>query len=434
MEANHPQPVPTALTASEGTITVRTPPSAPALATMRVEIEALLDDATRREFTNTIALVMKLGNKKPKFLGPRRRKIRNIVEENTQIVELYNKYVKAHMQKEKRLTYRLPVFEELEAQVRAAEAQMRQMEIEPQENEDVDMEDAAGIMDMVAAEKVMPEQAATITTANAHHEDAGITAAQSDIPEPAVTIAKTNQDAQAREGQGADGTAPCTVVGESVITAQSLPQPILKPNELVTPIVNTEAFPINRIQDVQALRYPLAKITGVWAHRKTCGDVVQVTIDMQDGPVDHLIINDVRIITAFGLREGNDFITIHEPYLKHMETFNIRIFPNQHVRNVKAFDVGEMVSARHAYLCWLEFRGSADPKGEPWAQEARKIAVQIGRRALDVWKEIDGYWQLEHGSGGRMYRENRMKYLGEDPVIDGNDLHEKKKIAMSVWG
>ncbi|KAH7093379.1 hypothetical protein FB567DRAFT_515229 [Paraphoma chrysanthemicola] len=347
------------------------------------------------------------------------------------------------------------------------------------------------IMEMVAAEKVMPEPAATIATEDAQPEDAGMTAARSEVPEPTVTIAGDDQDVHFEEGvatevehysgqetrqrvvpcdvspavveqasvtsatldehkpvdiamkpktrsqpegpQAANGTAPGNVSGEAIITAQSLAQPTHKPNELITPIVNPEAFPINRIQDIQALRYPLARITGVWAHRKTCGDVVQVTIDMQDGPVDHFIINDARLITAFGLREGNDFITVHEPYLRHMETFNIRIFPNQRVCSMKAFVVGEMVSARHAYLYWLEFRGSADPKGEPWVQEARRIATQIGRRALDVWKEIDGYWQLEHGSGGRMYRENRMKYLGEDPVIHENDLHEKK-MTMSVWG
>jgi hypothetical protein len=102
---------------------------------------------------------------------------------------------------------------------------------------------------------------------------------------------------------------------ESTHVMASEPQP--KTHVLVTPVTNPEAFPIDRIQDVQALRYPRAKIVGVWAHQNTSGDVVQVTVDMQDGPVNHIIIDDARLISALGLREGNnDVISIQHDHLR----------------------------------------------------------------------------------------------------------------------
>jgi hypothetical protein len=220
---------------------------------------------------------------------------------------------------------------------------------------------------------------------------------------------------------------------ESTHVMASEPQP--KTHVLVTPVTNPEAFPIDRIQDVQALRYPRAKIVGVWAHQNTSGDVVQVTVDMQDGPVNHIIIDDARLISALGLREGNnDVISIQHDHLRIDETFDIRLFPNQHPHDLNAFVVGELVSARHAYLYWLDLRGSADPKGAPYVQQARDIATQVGRRAPHIWKEIESYWELEHGSGGKMYRDKRIKYLGEDPVYCKAEEAKKREEARSMWG
>jgi hypothetical protein len=172
----------------------------------------------------------------------------------------------------------------------------------------------------------------------------------------------------------------------------------------------------------------------MWTHRNLDGTVVKVTADMQDGPVNHLIIKNARIITALGLREGtNDFITTHKEFFRLDETFLIYLFPDQRPRNLKNFVVGELLSARHAYLHWLDYRGSADPARPPYAQEARVLATRLGRRAPHVWKEVDEYWQLEQGNGGRMYRKNRLKYFGEDPTFT-ETARESRKDVPNMWG
>jgi hypothetical protein len=61
----------------------RTPKS---IADMRAEIEGLLDDAPRREFTNTVNAITTLDKRKPKHLEPHHQKLREIVTGNKQIV------------------------------------------------------------------------------------------------------------------------------------------------------------------------------------------------------------------------------------------------------------------------------------------------------------------------------------------------------------
>lgn len=202
----------------------------------------------------------------------------------------------------------------------------------------------------------------------------------------------------------------------------------------VTPVTNPEAFPIERIQVVQAQYYPSAKIVNVLTHRDPSGEVIRVTADMQDGPVNHFSIQDARIVAALGLRDGDgDKINIHESALKMHETFIIDILPNQRVKNLNNFVVGELQSARHAYLHWLDYRKCADPRCPPFVQEARTIAVRLRRRAHDVWREIDGYWQLEQGSGGIQYRNSRVENLGEDVQYDMSAYEKAKRALSSMW-
>jgi hypothetical protein len=205
----------------------------------------------------------------------------------------------------------------------------------------------------------------------------------------------------------------------------------------IIPIINPEDFPTKRIQVIQALRYPSARVVEMWSHRSVDGEIVQITADMQDGPVNHLVINDARIITALGLRDdGHDVISRDDESLRLDETFTISIHPGQRPKNVKNFVVGEMRTGRHAYLHWLDSRGTADPKRPPYPQEANRIAVQLGRRAMDVWKEIEGYWELEQGAAGKLYRVGRLKYLGEDPVYCEEDEKKAsvKAKTRSMWG
>jgi hypothetical protein len=118
------------------------------------------------------------------------------------------------------------------------------------------------------------------------------------------------------------------------------------------------------------------------------------------------------------------------------ETFLICNILNHRIQDSKVHIIGELRSARHAYLYWLEGRKTASPKWPPNVQEARRLAAHLGRRAPDVWKEIGCVWALEQGNGGRVYRENRLTYMGEDLDYDGDAKakSKEKKKTMCMWG
>ncbi|KAF2830288.1 hypothetical protein CC86DRAFT_271037, partial [Ophiobolus disseminans] len=379
-------------------------PTPMSLGTIRDHIESLLDPATRRNFANTANHLIRLGLRNGKHLEPRRQKLRGIVEANRQIWRLYNEYASVHIVAEKRVTYRLPVFRDL---VDEEEEDGDEMEIEEEEEDE-------------GAESEATEQSQDPTD-TPNSKMANI------IPRPHTRANLMRQhngtsELSAFETESANNQEEQTSDKENSID----PSPIINPtsplpphHRYIIPIINPEALPINRIQDIQALRYPSARIYAMLTHRNVNGDVIQVTADMDAGPVDHLLINDTRIITALELRQPDyDTISIQENILRINETFTIHISPSQRLRYSNDFLVGELRPARHAYLYWLDSRGSADPKCGPWAQEARRIAGKLGRRAPDVWREIEGYWSLEQGAGGKVYRTDRLRYLGEDPVYD----------------
>lgn len=93
--------------------------------------------------------------------------------------------------------------------------------------------------------------------------------------------------------------------------------------------------------------------------------------------------------------------------------------------------MGELVSARHAYLYWLDERRTADPRHGPYAAEAKAIARKTGRRWMDVMREVERVWELEQGSDGGEYRGNRVGYLGEDPVYE--EGAEKGRVVRSMF-
>jgi hypothetical protein len=201
----------------------------------------------------------------------------------------------------------------------------------------------------------------------------------------------------------------------------------------VKPVTNPEDFPVHRLQTVQAQYYPSTKVPNMLVHHDSNGDVFQVTADLEDGPVNFIMINDARIISALGICEGtNDTIKLQEDEFRKDETFIVSVDSRAELKNLDNFAFGELQSARHAYLHWLDHRGAADPRRPPYIQEARMLAVKLGRRAPDVWREIDGYWELEHGKEGRKYREGRMKYLGENPIYE-EGTERAAKDAVSMW-
>jgi hypothetical protein len=201
-------------------------------------------------------------------------------------------------------------------------------------------------------------------------------------------------------------------------------------NCTIVPVQNPDAFPVDNIQEVQAEYYASVRIIDMCIHHDGEKAVTQVTATMDKGPVNHLIIKDPRIITSLGFREPPYDTICLQPNSRLDETYQIHIQPGQVPRDPKAWIVGELVSARHAYLYWLDSKQTADPVAPPTIAEAKILAPKIGRRAKDIWMEIERCWKFEQGSSGKRYRENRMEYLGEDPTYPQGD---EKRSRRGMW-
>ncbi|KAJ4324614.1 hypothetical protein N0V94_001184 [Neodidymelliopsis sp. IMI 364377] len=198
---------------------------------------------------------------------------------------------------------------------------------------------------------------------------------------------------------------------------------------MVIPITNPSVFPVQRIQEVQSQHYPSTTIVTMLCHKSPSGTITQVTADINNGSINHIIIRDTRIINALSLQPPHfDTITLDTTKLKNDETFKIRILPGQRPQNLDEWIVGELVSARHAYLYWLDERQTADPKTPPFATEAKALARKLGRRWPDVMREVEGFWRLEQGSNGMRYRGDRERYLGEDPRYE-----EWAERGVKIW-
>lgn len=441
---------------------------------VRKEIKDLLSEPWRKEFTNTTNNLMRLGNKKPKLVEPRRQKLRDIIAKNVHIAKLYNRYAAKHAESEKRLTYRLPIFTDLEQhdlsggddgekqeelkenqtvsdiKIRpdfAKEANGEERVVEQtEEANDREMEIDQANRPIVGSQSIERdnnkngrEGDAEMMSINALPRTKAPTAQRRHVHfAPKVTKSQEQAMSTFKQVKKTDTVVTTDTPKTAPRAALSLRQPLqsVQPGSThvqITPVTNPEAFPIKRVQVVQSQYYPYAKIVNMFTHRDPHGEVIRVAADMQDGPLNHSTIHDGHIITALGLRNGDgDKIQVQENAFKMHETFIIIVSPGQRVKNLNNFIVGELRSARHAYLHWLDYRGCTDPERPPFAQEARAIAVQLGRRAHDVWREIDSFWQLEQGNGGKLYRKNRLKYLGEDVRYEVNI--ERKKGMRSMWG
>jgi hypothetical protein len=68
-------------------------------------------------FTSVINMLTRFGNRKSKLVKPRRQKLRDTVKSNRQIARMYNVCAAAQVATQKRLTYRLPIIPALEVEV-----------------------------------------------------------------------------------------------------------------------------------------------------------------------------------------------------------------------------------------------------------------------------------------------------------------------------
>jgi hypothetical protein len=378
------------------------------LAAFETILSTLITAEVAKSLTSTMKLVIQLGSggKNHKVIEARRQKIRDLLKGvgDGEVLRLYGEYAKVQIASEKRLTYRLPLVGDEDDRT-TVEAEGRRDVSEVPTAADEMVKDTAE-EDGVATEEGVHGQGLVVPTED---DDAEM------------------EDAPIMESIETQLTGRDTALSPSPYT----PRPMLEgipcgkhataERACTTITVQTpEDFPITRIQEVQAQYYPSTHILNMEIHRAANNQVSQLTANIADGSVDHLVINNPRIITALGvhLPPYDKILPQHETRID--ETFRIRILPGQRRSDPTAHITGELIPARHAYLYWLDSRGSADPKGPPMATESRMLAKKTGRRAFDIMNEIERYWHMEQGSGGRRYRENRKMYLGEDPGYPGD--------------
>ncbi|KAL6712273.1 hypothetical protein ACN47E_000150 [Coniothyrium glycines] len=431
-----------------------------------VQISALLPVDDAETFAITTNLLTLLGDRKPEALQGYRERILDLVSRNEQIVTLYNEYAAMHAEGETRPTHRLPRYVRLET----AEHGMldHTLEKDPLSEADEDVVESnlhigeadsnsplrggahlCGVHDMDDLQQPDPKPYYLAPCPG----DSGNVQQHQIIDVNAIVERADNlQQGGSKHPAQRTGT-PVLEMIHPIASNQNIQAPAHIPPHIAAvsrpqfmgiecdehsvggcilePIQNPAEFPTGRIQEVQAQYYPSTKIVTMWTHQIGQGHVVQATADVAHGPVNHLIINDKRLIAALGLlKDHHNVIALQLSELRTDETFKIRILPGQKVRKPEQWLVGELISARHPYLDWLALRGVARPKLPPLIGEARILASRTNRRAPDVLREVKKQWDLEQGSGGRKHSENRKKTLGDD-FLDEESV--EKVIQRSMW-
>ncbi|KAI4677295.1 uncharacterized protein J4E88_007103 [Alternaria novae-zelandiae] len=398
----------------------RPPTTSSSLTVFEPRLFAVMPEAAASELINTMRLILTRGGQKKHLLELWTQRIKNILQRlgNGEVTRVYNEFATAHDHREERLSYKLPLVEELaEEEEEAEKLDEAQDDIGSHgASEEIAGEDAAA--DDSLQKKVSLEVAQDL---DVHKEDLPL--ARNLQP---VTIEHANPKTALSPPPSSPIPPPAPITSAGVACERHTPATCT-----VVRIHGFEAFPMTKVQEIQADYYPSAIIVAMCVHRDNNNNqVTQVAASMDNGPVDFLLINDPRIIAFLGFRQPPYDRVCLQPNPRLDETYQIFMHPGLASRDSKVWRVGELVSARHAYLYWLDSRQTADPKAPPTIAEARILAPKIGRRAKNVWEEIERCWNLEQGSSGKRYQENRMEYLGEDPKYPEG---EERRSRRSMW-
>ncbi|KAI4624693.1 hypothetical protein J4E83_004369 [Alternaria metachromatica] len=397
----------------------RPPTTSSSLTIFEPRLFAVMPEAAAHELINTMRLILTRGGQKKHLLALWTQRIKDILQrlEIREVIRVYNEFATAHDHREERLSYKLPLVEEL-----AEEKEEAEKVDEAHDNigshgapEEIVREDAAA--DDALQKKARSEVAQDL---DVHMENLPL--ARNLQP---VTIEHANPKTALSPPSSSPVPPHAPIVSGGVACERHPPGTCT-----VVRIHDFNAFPMTKVQEIQADYYPRAIIIAMCVHRDNNNQVTQVAASMDNGPVNFLLISDPRIITFLGFGQPPYDRICLQPNLRLDETYQIYMYPGVASRDSKAWRVGELVSARHAYLYWLDTRQTADPKAPPTVAEARILAPKIGRRAKDVWEEIERCWNLEQGSSGKRYRENRMEYLGEDPEYPEG---EERRSRRSMW-
>ncbi|RAR16449.1 hypothetical protein DDE83_000014 [Stemphylium lycopersici] len=383
------------------------------LEALEARLSTVMAGDVTRELINLLRIIAQKGYQQKKHLASRRNKIRDLIlgAESAEVEKMYSDFALSHNALEHRLSYKLPILGD----------EKKNGEEGPEEKSsrtdgsilDDGEKDEAVKKDQLA---ISPAQKAVECNQNGERLELLI----NDEVDVSADVYLPAQPQSIASGGSTRAIPPSLSLDLPKQPAPPIPTGVNCDKHsngvcTIVPIQNPEAFPLLRIQEIQADYYPSTHILAMWLHCNEDDQVSQVTADLDKGSVDHVLINDPRIITSLGLREQPYDAICLKPGRRVDETYEIRLLPNQARRNSTSWIAGELMSARHAYLFWLDVRQCADPEGPPTAAEAKAIAVKTGRRAWNVKQEIDRYWEMEYGSGGRHVRDNRELHLGEDP-------------------
>ncbi|KAI4654255.1 uncharacterized protein J4E78_007300 [Alternaria triticimaculans] len=399
----------------------RPPTTSSSLTVFEPRLFAVMPETAASELINTMRLILTRGGQKKHLLALWTQRIKDILQrlDNREVIRVYNEFATAHDHREERLSYKLPLVEEFTEEEEEAEKVD-----EAHDNigshgapEEIVGEDA--VADDALQKKARSEVAQDL---DVHMEDLPL--ARNLQP---VTIEYANPKRALSPPSSSPVLPPAPFISAAGVSCERHPPGTCT----VVRIHDFNAFPMTKIQEVQADYYRSAIIVAMCVHRDNNNNqVTQVAASMDNGPVEFLLINDPRIIAFLGFRQPSYDPICLQPNPRLNETYQIFMHPGLSSQDPKAWRVGELVSARHAYLHWLDSRQTADPKAPPTVAEAKIMAPKIGRRAKDVWEEIERCWNLEQGTSGKRYRENRMEYLGEDPKYPEG---EEKRSSRSMW-
>ena len=397
----------------------RPPTTSRSLTVFEPRLFAVMPETAASELINTMRLILTRGGQKKHLLALWTQRIKDILQrlDNREIIRVYNEFATAHDHREERLTFKLPLVEVLEEEKEEAEKVDEATDDTGTHNAPEKMIGENAAADDALQKNVRSEVA---QDSDVHMEDLPL--ARNLQP---VTIEHVDPKTTLSPPPSSPVPAPAPFVSAGVACERHPPGTCT-----VVRIHDFNAFPMTKVQEIQADYYPRAIIIAMCVHRDNNNQVTQVAASMDNGPVNFLLISDPRIITFLGFGQPPYDRICLQPNPRLDETYQTYMHPGLASRDPKVWRVGELVSARHAYLYWLDTRQTADPKAPPTIAEARILAPKIGRRAKNVWEEIERCWNLEQGSSGKRYRENRMEYLGEDPKYPEG---EERRSSRSMW-
>ena len=307
----------------------RPPTTSRSLTVFEPRLFAIMPKAAANELINTMRLILTRGGHKKHLLELWSQRIKDLLKRlgNNEVVRVYNEFATAHDHREERLTFKLPLVDEL------AEEKEETEKVD-EAHEDIGIHDAPEntIGENAAADNVLQKKARfeVAQDSDVHMEDLPL--ARNLQP---VTIEHASPKTAVLPPPSSPVPPPAPFVSAGVACERHPPGTCT-----VVRIHDFNAFPVTKIQEVQADYYRSAIIIAMCIHRDNNNQVTQVAASMDNGPVNFLLINDPRIIAFLGFRQPTYDPICLQPNPRLDETYQIYMYPGLASRDPKTWRVG----------------------------------------------------------------------------------------------